>query len=91
MYKSSRNDYFYTPSTRIRQILRKVVKNYTLTSILPKSIYCYIQYTNMKINRNDNNNKTSADRIQKVAIVTGSSSGIGRTTAIALAKEVIKL
>lgn len=28
---------------------------------------------------------------QKVAIVTGSSSGIGRTTAIALAKEGVKV
>ena len=28
---------------------------------------------------------------QKVAIVTGSSSGIGRTTAVALAKEGIKV
>jgi NAD(P)-dependent dehydrogenase (short-subunit alcohol dehydrogenase family) len=39
----------------------------------------------------DNNNKTSANKIQKVAIVTGSSSGIGRTTAIALAKEGINV
>ena len=36
---------------------------------------------------NNNNNKIS----QKVAVVTGSSSGIGRTTAIALAKEGIKV
>jgi NAD(P)-dependent dehydrogenase (short-subunit alcohol dehydrogenase family) len=33
----------------------------------------------------------STNKIQKVAIVTGSSSGIGRTTAIALAKEGIKV
>ena len=39
----------------------------------------------------DNNNKTSENKIQKIAIVTGSSSGIGRTTAIALAKEGIKV
>ena len=39
----------------------------------------------------DNNNKTSANKIQKVAIVTGSSSGIGRSTAIALAKEGINV
>ncbi len=39
----------------------------------------------------NNNNKTSENKIQKVAIVTGSSSGIGRTTAIALAKEGIKV
>ena len=39
----------------------------------------------------NNNNKTSANKIQKVAIVTGSSSGIGRTAAIALAKEGIKV
>jgi NAD(P)-dependent dehydrogenase (short-subunit alcohol dehydrogenase family) len=39
----------------------------------------------------NDNNKTSANKIQKVAIVTGSSSGIGRTTAIALAKEGIKV
>jgi NAD(P)-dependent dehydrogenase (short-subunit alcohol dehydrogenase family) len=39
----------------------------------------------------DNNNKTSENKIQKVAIVTGSSSGIGRATAIALAKEGIKV
>ena len=31
----------------------------------------------------------SANQVQKVAIVTGSSSGIGRTTAIALTKVVI--
>ena len=35
----------------------------------------------------NNNNKMS----RKVAIVTGSSSGIGRTTAIAIAKEGIKV
>jgi NAD(P)-dependent dehydrogenase (short-subunit alcohol dehydrogenase family) len=35
----------------------------------------------------NNNNKMS----QKVAIVTGSSSGIGRTTAIAIAKVGIKV
>jgi NADP-dependent 3-hydroxy acid dehydrogenase YdfG len=34
----------------------------------------------------NNNNKTSENKIQKVAIVTGSSSGIGKTTAIALAR-----
>jgi NAD(P)-dependent dehydrogenase (short-subunit alcohol dehydrogenase family) len=28
---------------------------------------------------------------QKVAIVTGGSSGIGRTTAVALAKEGVKI
>jgi NAD(P)-dependent dehydrogenase (short-subunit alcohol dehydrogenase family) len=39
----------------------------------------------------DNNNKTSANKVHKVAIVTGSSSGIGRTTAIALAKEGINI
>jgi NAD(P)-dependent dehydrogenase (short-subunit alcohol dehydrogenase family) len=39
----------------------------------------------------NDNNKTSANKIQKVAIVIGSSSGIGRTTAIALAKEGIKV
>jgi NAD(P)-dependent dehydrogenase (short-subunit alcohol dehydrogenase family) len=39
----------------------------------------------------DNSNKTSANKIQKVAIVTGSSAGIGRTTAIALAKEGINV
>jgi NAD(P)-dependent dehydrogenase (short-subunit alcohol dehydrogenase family) len=39
----------------------------------------------------DNDKKTSANKIQKVAIVTGSSSGIGRATAIALAKEGIKV
>ena len=39
----------------------------------------------------NNNSKTSANKIQKVAIVTGSSSGIGRTTAIGLAKEGIKV
>ena len=39
----------------------------------------------------DNNNKTSENKIQKIAIVTGSSSGIGRTTAIGLAKEGIKV
>jgi NADP-dependent 3-hydroxy acid dehydrogenase YdfG len=33
-----------------------------------------------------NYKKMSANQVQKVAIVTGSSSGIGRTTAIALAK-----
>ena len=38
----------------------------------------------------DNNNKTSENKIQKIAIVTGSSSGIGRTTAIGL-KEGIKV
>ena len=38
-----------------------------------------------------NYNKTSASQVQKVAIVTGSSSGIGRTTAIALAKEGVKV
>ena len=32
-----------------------------------------------------------ANQVQKVAIVTGSSSGIGRTTAIALAKEGVKV
>ena len=36
---------------------------------------------------NNNNHKIS----QKVAVVTGSSSGIGRTTAIAPAKEGIKV
>ena len=35
----------------------------------------------------NNNNKMS----RKVAIVTGSNSGIGRTTAIAIAKEGIKV
>src|SRR5919198_3028783 len=38
-----------------------------------------------------NSNNISANHMQKVAIVTGSSSGIGRTTAIALAKEGIKV
>ena len=33
----------------------------------------------------------SANNVPKVAIVTGSSSGIGRTTAVALAKEGIKI
>ena len=35
--------------------------------------------------------ETSTNNLQKVAIVTGSSSGIGRTTAVALAKEGIKV
>src|SRR5215469_9402809 len=39
----------------------------------------------------DNNNKTSAKKILKIAIVTGASSGIGRTAAIVLAKEGIKI
>ena len=39
----------------------------------------------------DNNNKTSENKIQKIAIITGSSSGIGRTTAIALAKVGITI
>src|SRR2546428_14090422 len=38
-----------------------------------------------------NYNKMSASQVQKVAIVTGSSSGIGRTTTIALAKEGVKV
>jgi NAD(P)-dependent dehydrogenase (short-subunit alcohol dehydrogenase family) len=38
-----------------------------------------------------NYNKMSTNQLQKVAIITGSSSGIGRTTAIALAKEGIKV
>ena len=33
----------------------------------------------------------SANNVPKVAIVTGSSSGIGRTTTVALAKEGIKI
>src|ERR671918_459936 len=36
-----------------------------------------------------NYEKMSANQVQKVAIVTGSSSGIGRTTAIELTKEGI--
>ena len=39
----------------------------------------------------NNYNNGSANNVQKVAIVTGSTSGIGRTTAIALAKEGIKV
>jgi len=37
------------------------------------------------------NNVSANNKMQKVAIVTGSTSGIGRTTAIALAKEGIKV
>ena len=37
------------------------------------------------------NNVSANNKMQKVAIVTGSTSGIGRTTAIALAKERIKV
>jgi NAD(P)-dependent dehydrogenase (short-subunit alcohol dehydrogenase family) len=36
-------------------------------------------------------NVSANNKMQKVAIVTGSTSGIGRTTAIALAKEGIKV
>jgi NAD(P)-dependent dehydrogenase (short-subunit alcohol dehydrogenase family) len=39
----------------------------------------------------NNNNKTSENKIQKVAIVTGASSGIGRATAVALAKQGVKV
>ena len=37
------------------------------------------------------NNVSANNKMQKVAIVTGSTSGIGRTTAFALAKERIKV
>ena len=37
------------------------------------------------------NNVSANNKMQKVAIVTGSTSGIGRTTAIVLAKEGIKV
>jgi NAD(P)-dependent dehydrogenase (short-subunit alcohol dehydrogenase family) len=37
------------------------------------------------------NNVSANNKMQKVAIVTGSTSGIGRTTAIALAKEGIEV
>ena len=37
------------------------------------------------------NNVSANNKMQKVAIVTGSTSGIGRKTAIALAKERIKV
>ena len=33
----------------------------------------------------------SANNVPKVAIITGSSSGIGRTTAIAIANEGIRV
>ena len=37
------------------------------------------------------NEISATNNLQKVAIVTGSSSGIGRTTSVALAKEGIKV
>ena len=38
-----------------------------------------------------NYNEMSANNVPKVAIITGSSSGIGRTTAIAIANEGIRV
>src|SRR5690242_4479112 len=38
-----------------------------------------------------NYNEMPANQVQKVEIVTGSSSGMGRTTAIALTKEGVKV
>jgi NAD(P)-dependent dehydrogenase (short-subunit alcohol dehydrogenase family) len=38
-----------------------------------------------------NHNKMSTNQLQKVAIITGGSSGIGRAAAVALAKEGIKV
>jgi NAD(P)-dependent dehydrogenase (short-subunit alcohol dehydrogenase family) len=78
------NDKFVLHSLHCNTIYRYcifvIVQNNHLIRLLPH-----------EDNMSNYNNVSANNKMQKVAIITGSSSGIGKTTAIAVAKEGIRV